>query len=76
MPKEKLKEQIINELNKALEVEYSAIIMYLHHAEFVTGLNAEPIIERLKDSKRRGKAQGYDKGKNCCFRWHSFNKSE
>ena len=49
MPKEKLKEQIINELNKALEVEYSAIIMYLHHAEFVTGLNAEPIIERLKE---------------------------
>ncbi len=42
MSKEKLKKQIINELNKALEIEHSAIIMYLHHAEFVTGLNAEP----------------------------------
>ena len=49
MSKEKLKKQIINELNKALEIEHSAIIMYLHHAEFVTGLNAEPIIERLKE---------------------------
>ena len=43
------KEEIINELNNALEIEHSAIIMYLHHAEFAKGLNAEPIIARLKE---------------------------
>ena len=43
------KEEVIKELNKALEIEHSAIIMYLHHAEFVKGLNAEPIIARLKE---------------------------
>jgi len=43
------KEEIIKELNNALEIEHSAIIMYLHHAEFVKGLNAEPIIARLKE---------------------------
>ena len=43
------KEEVIKELNKALEIEHSAIIMYLHHAEFVKGLDAEPIIARLKE---------------------------
>src|SRR3989344_8753463 len=43
------KEEVIKELNNALEIEHSAIIMYLHHAEFVKGLNAEPIIARLKE---------------------------
>jgi len=43
------KEDVIKELNKALEIEHSAIIMYLHHAEFVKGLDAEPIIARLKE---------------------------
>jgi bacterioferritin (cytochrome b1) len=36
-------------LNKALELEHAARIQYLAHAELVAGLNAEPIIERLKE---------------------------
>jgi len=36
-------------LNKALELEHAARIQYLAHAEQVNGLNAEPIIERLKE---------------------------
>ncbi len=36
-------------LNKALELEHAARIQYLAHAEQVDGLNAEPIIARLKE---------------------------
>jgi len=36
-------------LNHALELEYSARIQYLAHAETINGLGAEPIIERLKE---------------------------
>jgi bacterioferritin (cytochrome b1) len=36
-------------LNKALELEHAARIQYLAHAEQVNGLDAEPIIERLKE---------------------------
>jgi|SRR3989338_3216575 len=43
------REELIKELNMALEIEHSAIMMYMHHAEFVKGLNAEPIIARLKE---------------------------
>ena len=43
------KEKIIQLLNQALELEHSAHIQYLSHAEIVAGLEAEPIIERLKE---------------------------
>jgi bacterioferritin len=36
-------------LNKALELEHGAAIQYLSHAEIINGLNAEPIISRLKE---------------------------
>jgi bacterioferritin (cytochrome b1) len=36
-------------LNKALELEHAARIQYLAHAEQINGLDAEPIIERLKE---------------------------
>ncbi len=45
MPKEK----IIELLNHALELEHAAYVQYLSHAEIVDGLNAEPIIARLKE---------------------------
>ncbi len=43
------KEELIKLLNQALELEHSAMIQYLSHAELVDGLNAEPIIARLKE---------------------------
>lgn len=43
------KEELIKMLNQALELEHQAMIQYLSHAELVDGLNAEPIIERLKE---------------------------
>lgn len=43
------KEELLNLLNKALELEHAARIQYLAHAEVVKGLNAEPIIARLKE---------------------------
>jgi bacterioferritin (cytochrome b1) len=46
---ENSKEQLIKMLNKALELEHAARIQYLAHAELVKGLNAEGIIERLKE---------------------------
>ncbi|MCM8797749.1 MAG: ferritin-like domain-containing protein, partial [Candidatus Omnitrophica bacterium] len=36
-------------LNKALELEHAARIQYLAHAELVRGIDAEKIIERLKE---------------------------
>jgi bacterioferritin len=45
----KIKEELIALLNKALELEHSARIQYLAHAELVKGINAEKIIERLKE---------------------------
>ncbi len=44
-----VKEDLIKMLNRALELEHAARIQYLAHAELVKGLNAEPIIERLKE---------------------------
>lgn len=44
-----LKEELIQMLNKALELEYAARIQYLAHAELIHGLNAEPIVGRLKE---------------------------
>jgi len=43
------KESIIKLLNQALELEHAARIQYLNHAEIIDGLNAEPLITRLKE---------------------------
>ena len=43
------KEKIIDLLNHALELEHGAYVQYLSHAEIVDGINAEPIIARLKE---------------------------
>lgn len=43
------KETIIKLLNHALELEHGAFVQYLSHAEIVDGINAEPIIARLKE---------------------------
>lgn len=43
------KEEIIIMLNRALEMEHAARIQYLAHAEIINGLNAEKVIERLKE---------------------------
>lgn len=43
------KEELVKMLNQALELEHAARIQYLAHAELVDGLNAEPIIARLKE---------------------------
>ncbi len=44
-----VKKELIEMLNRAVELEYSARIQYLAHAEKVKGLNSEPIVERLKE---------------------------
>ena len=44
-----VKKELVGMLNKALELEYSARIQYLAHAETISGLGAEPVIERLKE---------------------------
>ena len=41
--------EIIDMLNKALEMEHQANIQYLSHAEVVDGINCEPIIKRLQE---------------------------
>jgi len=41
--------EIIEMLNRALEMEHQANIQYLSHAEVVDGINCEAIIERLKE---------------------------
>ncbi len=43
------KKELEKMLNQALELEHAARIQYLTHAEFIKGLNAEKIIERLKE---------------------------
>lgn len=43
------KEKIIRLLNQALELEHAAFVQYLSHAEIADGINAEPIIARLKE---------------------------
>jgi bacterioferritin (cytochrome b1) len=43
------KEEIIKLLNQALELEHAAFVQYLSHAEVVDGIEAEPIIARLKE---------------------------
>lgn len=44
-----IKKELIEMLNKALTLEHAARIQYLTHAELVNGLEAEPIIARLKE---------------------------
>lgn len=44
------KEDLVRLLNQALELEHAARIQYLAHAEQVAGLEAEPIVARLKDT--------------------------
>jgi bacterioferritin (cytochrome b1) len=44
-----VKEELIKMLNNALQLEHAARIQYLTHAELIKGLNAEKIIERLKE---------------------------
>jgi len=43
------KKELAVMLNRALELEHAARIQYLAHAELIKGLNAEPIIARLKE---------------------------
>jgi bacterioferritin (cytochrome b1) len=52
------KEELVKMLNQALELEHAARIQYLSHAELVSGLNAEPIIARLKELA--GDEQGHE----------------
>ncbi len=44
------KQELINVLNQALELEHAARIQYLSHRELIDGLNAEPLMARLKDN--------------------------
>jgi bacterioferritin (cytochrome b1) len=43
------KKELITMLNEALKLEHAARIQYLSHAETIKGINAEPIIARLKE---------------------------
>ncbi len=44
-----IKKELEKMLNQALELEHAARIQYLAHAELIKGLNAEKIIERLRE---------------------------
>ncbi len=44
-----IKKELVEMLNKALELEHAARIQYLAHAETIKGINAEAIIARLKE---------------------------
>ena len=44
-----IKNELIVMLNQALEMEHAARIQYLAHAELIKGIDAEPVIERLKE---------------------------
>ncbi len=44
-----IKEELVSLLNHALELEHAARIQYLAHAELIKGIEAEPVIERLKE---------------------------
>lgn len=43
------KKELIDMLNKALEMEHQAHIQYLAHAETIEGIHSEPVIARLKE---------------------------
>ncbi len=44
-----IKDEIIKMLNQALALEHAARIQYLSHAEKLKGINAEPIVARIKE---------------------------
>ncbi|MBD3271282.1 MAG: hypothetical protein GF384_01940, partial [Elusimicrobia bacterium] len=44
-----IKKELIDMLNKALELEHAARIQYLSHAEQITGQYGEGIVARLKE---------------------------
>lgn len=44
-----IKGELLQLLNRGLELEHAARIQYLAHAELIKGLEAEKIIERLKE---------------------------
>jgi bacterioferritin (cytochrome b1) len=44
-----IKKELIDMMNQALRLEHAARIQYLSHAELIKGLNAEKIIERIKE---------------------------
>lgn len=44
-----VKEELIDMLNKALELEHAARIQYLAHAEALSGQCAEKLVERIKE---------------------------
>lgn len=46
---EEIKKELIVMLNHALEMEHAARIQYLAHAELIKGIDAEPVIKRLKE---------------------------
>jgi bacterioferritin (cytochrome b1) len=46
---QKIKDELVVLLNKALELEHAARIQYLAHAELIKGLGAEKLIERLTE---------------------------
>ena len=46
---DKVKKELAAMLNRALELEHAARVQYLAHAELISGLNAESIVERLKE---------------------------
>ena len=54
-----IKGELIVMLNQALEMEHAARIQYLAHAELIKGVDAEPIIARLKEiASDEGKHEG------------------
>lgn len=44
-----VKKELVEMLNRAVELEYAARIQYLAHAEKIKGVNSEPLVERLKE---------------------------
>lgn len=44
-----VKKELLDMLNRALELEHAARIQYLAHAELIKGINAESLISRLKE---------------------------
>ncbi len=40
---------LIDKLNRALEMEYSSVIFYKHHAEFIQGLGSQPLYDRFQE---------------------------
>ncbi len=44
-----IKEELVTMLNQALKLEHAARIQYLAHAQQISGLGAEKIIERLTE---------------------------